>query len=96
MTIWSDVAGVYSADPRKVKDAHLLLPLLRADEASELARLAAPVLHARTLQPVSGSDIDLPQLRCSYTRRIRVSPGERVLASGRARIVTSHDDICSD
>ncbi len=44
MTIWSDVAGVYSADPRKVKDA-CLLPLLRLDEASELARLAAPVLH---------------------------------------------------
>ena len=65
VTIWSDVAGVYSADPRKVKDA-CLLPLLRLDEASELARLAAPVLHARTLQPVSGSDIDL-QLRCSYT-----------------------------
>jgi aspartokinase/homoserine dehydrogenase 2 len=50
VTIWSDVAGVYSADPRKVKDA-CLLPLLRLDEASELARLAAPVLHARTLQP---------------------------------------------
>jgi aspartokinase/homoserine dehydrogenase 2 len=48
VTIWSDVAGVYSADPRKVKDA-CLLPLLRLDEASELARLAAPVLHARTL-----------------------------------------------
>jgi len=45
VTIWSDVAGVYSADPRKVKDA-CLLPLLRLDEASELARLAAPVLHA--------------------------------------------------
>ena len=69
VTIWSDVAGVYSADPRKVKDA-CLLPLLRLDEASELARLAAPVLHARTLQPVSGSEIDL-QLRCS-SRRIKV------------------------
>ncbi|MFP1496926.1 hypothetical protein ACLB1Q_19910 [Escherichia coli] len=37
-----------------MKDA-CLLPLLRLDEASELARLAAPVLHARTLQPVSGA-----------------------------------------
>lgn len=71
VTIWSDVAGVYSADPRKVKDA-CLLPLLRLDEASELARLAAPVLHARTLQPVSGSDIDL-QLRCSYTPSVSSS-----------------------
>ncbi|PQY48080.1 bifunctional aspartate kinase/homoserine dehydrogenase II, partial [Cronobacter sakazakii] len=93
VTIWSDVAGVYSADPRKVKDA-CLLPLLRLDEASELARLAAPVLHARTLQPVSGSDIDL-QLRCSYSPEQGSTRIERVLASGTgARIVTSHDDVC--
>lgn len=93
VTIWSDVAGVYSADPRKVKDA-CLLPLLRLDEASELARLAAPVLHARTLQPVSGSDIDL-QLRCSYQPEQGSTRIERVLASGTgAKIVTSHDDIC--
>ncbi|MGR4051912.1 bifunctional aspartate kinase/homoserine dehydrogenase II [Kosakonia cowanii] len=93
VTIWSDVAGVYSADPRKVKDA-CLLPLLRLDEASELARLAAPVLHARTLQPVSGSNIDL-QLRCSYNPEQGSTRIERVLASGTgARIVTSHDDVC--
>lgn len=93
VTIWSDVAGVYSADPRKVKDA-CLLPLLRLDEASELARLAAPVLHARTLQPVSASDIDL-QLRCSYNPEQGSTRIERVLASGTgARIVTSHDDVC--
>lgn len=93
VTIWSDVAGVYSADPRKVSDA-CLLPLLRLDEASELARLAAPVLHTRTLQPVSVSDIDL-QLRCSYQPEQGSTRIERVLASGTgARIVTSHDDVC--
>jgi len=93
VTIWSDVAGVYSADPRKVKDA-CLLPLLRLDEASELARLAAPVLHTRTLQPVSGSDIDL-MLRCSYQPELGSTRIERVLASGTgAKIVTSHDDVC--
>ncbi|MCC8463516.1 MULTISPECIES: bifunctional aspartate kinase/homoserine dehydrogenase II [Photorhabdus] len=93
VTIWSDVAGVYSADPRKVKDA-CLLPLLRLDEASELARLAAPVLHARTLQPVSFSDIDL-LLRCSYQPEQGSTRIERVLASGTgAKIVTSHDDVC--
>ncbi|MGQ7112385.1 hypothetical protein ACUOFC_32905, partial [Escherichia sp. TWPC-MK] len=58
------------------------------------ARLAAPVLHARTLQPVSGSEIDL-QLRCSYTPDQGSTRIERVLASGTgARIVTSHDDVC--
>lgn len=92
VTIWSDVAGVYSADPRKVKDA-CLLPLLRLDEASELARLAAPVLHTRTLQPVSASNIDL-HLRCSYQPEQGSTHIERVLASGTgARIVTSHDDV---
>ena len=93
VTIWSDVAGVYSADPRIVSDA-CLLPLLRLDEAAELARLAAPVLHTRTLQPVATSDIDL-QLRCSYQPEAGSTRIERVLASGTgARIVTSHEDVC--
>jgi len=92
VTIWSDVAGVYSADPRLVADA-CLLPLLRLDEASELARLAAPVLHSRTLQPVSQSSMDL-NLKCSYLPESGSTRIERVLASGRgAKIITSLDDV---
>lgn len=52
------------------------------------------MLHTRTLQPVSGSDIDL-QLRCSYQPEQGSTRIERVLASGTgAKIVTSHDDVC--
>ncbi|MDW3114945.1 bifunctional aspartate kinase/homoserine dehydrogenase II [Vibrio sp. 1727] len=92
VTIWSDVAGVYSADPRLVSDA-CLLPLLRLDEASELARLAAPVLHSRTLQPVAQSTMDL-NLKCSYLPESGSTRIERVLASGRgAKIITSLDDV---
>ncbi|ALR17131.1 bifunctional aspartate kinase/homoserine dehydrogenase II [Vibrio natriegens] len=92
VTIWSDVAGVYSADPRLVSDA-CLLPLLRLDEASELARLAAPVLHSRTLQPVAQSTMDL-SLKCSYLPESGSTRIERVLASGRgAKIITSLDDV---
>ncbi|MCL9780387.1 bifunctional aspartate kinase/homoserine dehydrogenase II [Vibrio sp. S4M6] len=92
VTIWSDVAGVYSADPRVVADT-CLLPLLRLDETSELARLAAPVLHSRTLQPVAQSCMDL-HLRCSYEPESGSTHIERVLASGRgAKIVTSLDDV---
>ncbi|OIQ25344.1 bifunctional aspartate kinase/homoserine dehydrogenase II [uncultured Vibrio sp.] len=92
VTIWSDVAGVYSADPRIVNDA-CLLPLLRLDEASELARLAAPVLHSRTLQPVAQSTMDL-HLRCSYQAESGSTRIERVLASGRgAKIITSLDEV---
>ncbi|WED22045.1 bifunctional aspartate kinase/homoserine dehydrogenase II [Vibrio sp. JC009] len=92
VTIWSDVAGVYSADPRKVNDA-CLLPLLRLDEASELARLAAPVLHSRTLQPVAQSAMNL-ELRCSYQPEAGSTRIERVLASGRgAKIISSLDEV---
>ncbi|SMY17633.1 bifunctional aspartate kinase/homoserine dehydrogenase II [Photobacterium aquimaris] len=93
VTIWSDVAGVYSADPRKVANA-CLLPLLRLDEANELARLAAPVLHSRTLQPVAQSAIDLT-LRCSHQPESGSTRVERVLASGRgAKIISSLNDVC--
>lgn len=93
VTIWSDVAGVYSADPRLVTDASLL-PLLRLDEAAELARLAAPVLHGRTLQPIAQSSVAL-NFRCSYAPNQGSTRIERVLSSGRgAKIITALDDVC--
>jgi len=69
------------------------LPLLRLDEASELARLAAPVLHSRTLQPVAQSAMDL-HLRCSHAPESGSTRIERVLASGRgAKIITSLNEV---
>ena len=91
-TIWSDVAGVYSADPRRVKEARLLERLSLA-EANELARLGSSVLHSRTLQPVADSRQRLT-LRCSYnpdegcTHILRRAP-----RSNGARIVSSVDQI---
>ena len=52
VTIWKDVAGVYSADPRKIERV-VSLPSLDWSEAEELARLGSPVLHPRTFQPVN-------------------------------------------
>ena len=66
---------------------------MRLDEASELARLAAPVLHSRTLQPVAQSTMDC-HLRCSYEPEAGSTRIERVLASGRgAKIISSLDDV---
>ncbi|WP_375056849.1 bifunctional aspartate kinase/homoserine dehydrogenase II [Zobellella sp. DQSA1] len=90
-TIWSDVPGVFSADPRRVKEARLLARL-SLPEAAELARLGSPVLHSRTLGPVAASRQQL-MLRCSYhpddghTRILR----QPQRAQG-ARIVTAVDD----
>lgn len=48
--IWTDVNGVYSADPRVISDAKLLKQL-SYQEAAELAMFGAKVLHPRTIQP---------------------------------------------
>lgn len=48
---WSDVDGVYTADPRVVKDA-VLLKNISYDEAIELAFFGSKVLHPKTLLPL--------------------------------------------
>ncbi|MCE2594446.1 bifunctional aspartate kinase/homoserine dehydrogenase I [Motilimonas cestriensis] len=50
--IWTDVDGVYSCDPRLVKDATLLDSLSYA-EAMELSYFGAKVLHPKTIAPIS-------------------------------------------
>lgn len=50
ITIWTDVDGVLSADPRRVPEA-VVLPELSYDEAVELAYFGAKVLHPRTMEP---------------------------------------------
>ena len=50
ITIWTDVDGVYSADPRKVSEA-VCLDSLSYNEAWELSYFGANVLHPRTTLP---------------------------------------------
>lgn len=52
MTLWTDVDGIYSADPRVVPNARKLHRLPN-EVAKELGRLGNPVLHAKTLKPLS-------------------------------------------
>ncbi len=47
--IYSDVDGVYSADPRKVPDAQHL-PEIGYDEMQEMAEAGAKVLHAKAVE----------------------------------------------
>ncbi|HEV3468915.1 MAG TPA: bifunctional aspartate kinase/homoserine dehydrogenase I [Pyrinomonadaceae bacterium] len=51
VTIWTDVDGVLSADPRRVPDA-LVVPRLSYQEAAELAYFGAKVIHPNTMSPV--------------------------------------------
>jgi len=58
LTIWTDVDGVLSADPRLVPDA-VVLPTLSYLEACELAYFGAKVLHPQTMSPVQDAGIPL-------------------------------------
>ncbi|XP_022718393.1 bifunctional aspartokinase/homoserine dehydrogenase 1, chloroplastic isoform X2 [Durio zibethinus] len=58
VTIWTDVDGVYSADPRKVSEA-VILRTLSYQEAWEMSYFGANVLHPRTIIPVMRYDIPI-------------------------------------
>ena len=50
--IWTDVDGVYNADPRVIKEA-TLLDYLSYQEAMELSYFGASVLHPKTIGPIA-------------------------------------------
>ncbi len=58
LEIWTDVPGMFSADPRVVPSARLLVAL-HYDEAQELASAGSTVLHPRCITPVRESKIPL-------------------------------------
>ena len=56
--IWTDVPGMFSANPRRVPSARLL-QRLDFDEAQEIAATGAKVLHPRCLIPLREAEIPL-------------------------------------
>ena len=86
--IYTDVEGVYTADPRKVKNARKL-PVISYDEMLELASLGAQVLNNRSVEMAKRYGIELEVLS-SMTKK----PGtivkeatkmEKMLISGVAK-----------
>ncbi|PHR62581.1 MAG: diaminopimelate decarboxylase [Robiginitomaculum sp.] len=51
LEIWTDVPGMYSADPRRIPSARLLKDL-SYDEAQEIASMGAKVIHPQAIPPV--------------------------------------------
>jgi len=58
LEIWTDVPGMFSADPRVVPSARLLIAL-HYDEAQELASAGSSVLHPRCITPLREYSIPL-------------------------------------
>lgn len=58
LEIWTDVPGIFTADPHLIPSARLLIELLY-DEAQELASSGSKVLHPRCLAPLRKHSIPL-------------------------------------
>jgi aspartate kinase len=56
--IWTDVSGIYTADPRICSSAHPH-KIISFKEASELARFGAKVIHPRTILPAIENKIPI-------------------------------------
>jgi aspartate kinase len=65
--IWTDVDGMMTADPKRVKNAKLIVEISFA-EAAELAYFGAKVLHPATIQPVLEKNIPV---RILNSRKIK-------------------------
>ncbi len=65
LEIWTDVPGMFSADPRVVPGARLLKQL-SYEEAQEIASTGGSVLHPRSIRPVRRHGVPLRVL-CTHT-----------------------------
>jgi len=74
--IWTDVPGMFSADPRLVTSARLLTEL-SFEEAQELASTGSKVLHPRSISPLRQHGIPL-HIRCTHMPE---NPGTRIAIS---------------
>jgi len=97
VSLWKDVPGLLTADPRVVPDARVI-PQLHSREAAELAYYGAKVLHPRALTPIAArrisvhvrpfADPDSPGTEVSE----RVAPGrvpvKALTAAGGQALIT--------
>lgn len=97
ITLWKDVAGFLTADPRIVSDAHVI-PQLTPREAAELAYYGAKVLHPRALIPLGDRNIplrirpfadpDFPGTEISRRRTLREYPVKAISSMSGLALLT--------
>ena len=93
LEIWTDVPGIFSADPRTVPEARLLRHLSYM-EAQELASMGAKVLHPPSIQPArqNGIPVYIKDTNRPHEPGTRISkrvPGKGAQVKG----VVSRDNI---
>jgi len=98
--IWTDVPGMFSANPREVPDARLLSRLGYA-EAQEITTTGAKVLHPRSIKPCRDSgvpmailDTERPDLPgTTIDRSAATVPGVKAISRRNGVVLVSVEDI---
>ncbi|MFV1884402.1 MAG: lysine-sensitive aspartokinase 3 [Balneola sp.] len=80
LEIWTDVAGVYSTDPRIVAEAKPIAEIT-FDEAAELSVFGGKVLHPATLKPAIRGKV-----------KVRVASSKRPELPGTLIVHKAHDE----
>ncbi|MFI7239863.1 aspartate kinase [Streptomyces cyaneofuscatus] len=91
--IYSDVRGVYTADPRVVPDARLM-PDIDIDVMTEMAFAGARVMHSRAVELAALYDVDILVGRSTATQtgtRIHRRDGNDMLEDRTAVMAVVHD-----
>jgi diaminopimelate decarboxylase/aspartate kinase len=90
--IWTDVPGVYTANPRDIPEARML-KLLDYEEAQEIASAGASVLHPRCLGPVSRHGIPL-HVRCTHRPELTGTIiGPNAPDTAEVKVISTRSDI---
>lgn len=92
LEIWTDVAGMFSADPRIVPGARLLRRL-DYDEAQEIATMGGRVLHPRCLAPLRSGAIPLHIHDTSHPEMEGTVIGEGGDPTSRVKAICSRNGI---
>ncbi|GAB6196649.1 bifunctional aspartate kinase/diaminopimelate decarboxylase [Lysobacter xanthus] len=98
--IWTDVPGMFTANPREVPDARLLARLDYA-EAQEIATTGAKVLHPRSIGPCRDANVamaildterpDLPGTRIDATAT--TVPGVKAISRRNGIVLVSMESV---
>lgn len=98
--IWTDVPGMFSANPREVPDARLLTRLDYA-EAQEIATTGAKVLHPRSIKPCRDAgvpmailDTERPELPgTSIDGNAATVPGVKAISRRNGIVLVSMESV---
>lgn len=89
LEIWSDVDGIFTADPRVVSDA-ILVDDLSYEEAMELSFFGSKVLHPKTIHPIMARGIETWSLN-SFNPSAR---GTRITSGASIRSGETKHPVC--